>query len=111
MLSTLALLAALTLSPHELLVRQAATAMDVDPDYAACIVRLESEWDPDAVGDQGRARGLWQFHLGSWIHVRRAMGLSVEDRRDNPVEATVTALYAIKHLGLRDWWTADRYCR
>jgi soluble lytic murein transglycosylase-like protein len=111
MLSTLALLAALTLSPHELLVRQAAAAMDVDPDYAACIVARESEFDPAAVGDQGRARGLWQFHLPSWVHVRTAMGASVEDRRDNPVEATVTALYAIKHLNLAHWWTADQFCR
>ena len=110
MLSTLALLAALTLSPHELLVRQVATAMDVDPNYAACVVARESEFDPAAVGDDGRAVGLFQWHIGSWIHVRRAMGLSIEDRRDNPVEATVTALWWIKQ-GYADWWTADRYCR
>ena len=73
-------------------------------------MRRESEFDPTAVGDNGRARGLWQWHEGSWIHVRRTMGASTEDRRDEPLEATVTALWWIKQ-GYGHWWTADRYCR
>lgn len=109
-LSTVALLAALSLSPQEALVRAMAEAMGVDADYAACIVRRESEWDADAVGDQGRARGLWQWHLGSWRHVRAKMGLSIEDRRDDPVASTSAALWWIRQ-GYGHWWTADRYCR
>lgn len=108
--STVALLLALQGSPHEVMVRQLAPAFGVDPERAACIVRLESEWDPGAVGDDGAAVGLWQWHPESWRHVRTAMGASVEDRRADPVESTVTALYAIGRLDLGRWWTADRYC-
>ena len=109
-LPTVALLLALGQSPHEVMVRQLAPAFGVDPERAACIVRLESEWDPGAVGDDGAAVGLWQWHPESWRHVRAAMGASVEDRRADPVESTVTALYAIGRLDLGRWWTADRYC-
>ncbi len=106
---TLALLAALTMDPQEFMVRSMADAMGVSPDYAACIVARESEWNPDAVGDDGAAVGLWQWHLGSWQHVRAKMGLPVEDRRAAPVESTVTALWWIRQ-GYGRWWTADRYC-
>ena len=107
-LPTIALLLSLH-SPHEYLVRELAPAFGVAPDRAACIVMRESGWDPAAVGDDGAAVGLWQWHLRSWRHVRRAMGRSIEDRRADPLESTVTALWWIGQ-GYGDWWTADRHC-
>lgn len=109
MIPTLALLAALSLQPHELMVRQMAGTMGVHPDYAACIVRRESTWDPGAIGDQGRAVGLWQWHLPSWRHVRAHMGLSTEDRRHNPIASTSAALWWIRQ-GHANWWTAASLC-
>lgn len=109
-LSLLALLAALTMTPQERMVRHTAEAMGVDADFAACVVRHESEWDPAAIGDQGRAVGLFQWHRPSWRHVRRAMGLSIEDRRHDARESTVTALWAMNN-GYADWWTATAICR
>jgi hypothetical protein len=114
MIPTLALLMALATgpfatSPHEIAVRHVAGAMGVDADYAACIVQHESAWDPSAVGDQGRALGLWQWHEPSWQHVRAKMGLSTEDRRTDPVASTSAALYWIRR-GHADWWTASRKC-
>ena len=110
MIPTIALLLALQRSPQEMMVRRMALAFGVEPERAACIVRLESEWDPAAIGDDGAAVGLWQWHMASWRHVRRQMGLSTEDRRMDPVESTATALFAIGRLGLGRWWTADRQC-
>ena len=108
-LPTIALLAALTMSPQKFMVRTMAETMGVNPDYAACIVERESAWDPAALGDRGRAVGLWQWHLGSWRHVRRAMGLSIEDRRHEPVASTAAALWWIRQ-GHDDWWTAAKLC-
>ena len=108
-LPTIALLAALTMSPHEVMVRHVAAAMGVSPDYAACIVERESGWDWEVEGDHGLAAGGWQWHLGSWQHVRRAMGLSIEDRRHDPVASTAAALWWIRE-GHGDWWTAAKLC-
>jgi hypothetical protein len=98
--------------PQEFMVRQMAGAMGVNPDYAACIVERESAWDAQAVGDthlREPSVGLWQWRLESWRHVRARMGRSTEDRRHEPVEATVTALWWIKR-GYGHWWSAARYC-
>lgn len=111
-LPTLALLAALTMSPHEFMVRQVATAMGVDPDYAACIVARESEWDASAVGDLHLGEpsvGLWQWRIESWRHVRARMGLSIEDRRHDPVASTAAAIWWIRQ-GYADWWSASNAC-
>jgi len=110
MISTVALLVALAMHPQEFMVRTMAEAMGVSPDYAACIVELESGWDWEVEGDYGLAVGGWQWHLGSWRHVRRAMGLSIEDRRHDPIASTSAALWWIRE-GHGDWWTADRLCR
>ena len=102
--------AAVTITPEELLIRYMAGAMGVNPDYVACIVGHESRYDVMAVGDDGMAIGLWQWHIGSWEYVRGKMGLPLEDRRADPVESTITAIYAIDRLGLARWWTASSLC-
>ena len=102
--------AAVTITPEELLIRHTAGAMGVDADFAVCIAWHESRYDVMAVGDDGMAIGLWQWHLGSWEYVRGKMGLPLEDRRNDPVESTITAIYAIDRLGLAHWWTASSLC-
>ena len=109
-LQTVALLSALSQSPTEAMIEHAARAMDVSPEYAACIAYHESRFDPEAIGDQGRAVGLYQWHYESWAHVRRQMGLSTDDRRDDPVEATVTAMWAWRN-GYRHWWSTAPRCK
>lgn len=82
---------------------------EVDPVYAINIVTLESSWDPNAIGDGGKAVGLWQWHLKSWEYVREKMKLPLDDLRTDPYEATRTALYAIGVLDLERWWsTAEK---
>jgi len=87
------------------MIRLVATSYGVHPGLAVIIARRESSFDPDAVGDNGKAVGLWQWHLKSWSHVRKKMGmLCVDDRRD-PWESTVTAMYAMSVLHLYRWWS------
>jgi len=108
MLSTLALLAALTLSPHELLVRQAATAMDVDPDYAACVVARESEWNPAAVGALGE-EGLFQIlpSTGKWIASQ--WGWKSYDGFD-PITNALMGTWLLAQ-GYDDWFSTARFCQ
>lgn len=87
------------------LIRSLALVYGVDQSVAVTICRLESAFNPLAVGDDGEAVGLWQWHLKSWEHVRKRMGRSLEDDRADPLESTETALYAMGVLGLSRWWS------
>jgi hypothetical protein len=76
---------------------------------AHCIAFKESSYRTDAIGDGGKALGLFQWHKPSWEFMRAKMGESTEDKRDCPEEATKTAMYAISKGYLR-WWTTARFC-
>jgi len=89
------------------MVEEAARHFGQDPIISARVVGLESDWDPQAIGDDGRAVGLWQWHLGSWEFVREHMGEPTTDLRSDPVESTITAMYAWD-MGLARWWTGYR---
>ena len=90
--------------------RSLAPIFDVDPNYASCIVAHESEWNPNAVGDDGQAVGLWQWHLDSWEYVRKRMGKDTTDLRADPFASSMTALFAIGRLDLGSWWTSSQTC-
>lgn len=80
---------------------------EVDPALAIRVVDLECpRWDPEEEGDDGAAVGLWQWHLESWLLVRRHMEAPLQDLRTDPVESTRTAMYAWSVMGLQCWWTA-----
>lgn len=101
MSSTLAIMA---------VIRSLAQLYGVDPALALCICRSESSFNPRAVGDEGRAVGLWQWHLPSWEHVRRSMDLPATDLRADVVESTEAAMYAMSVLGLYHWWSTYPGC-
>lgn len=82
-----------------------AIAYGVDPMLALEICRLESSFRPEAVGDEGKAVGLWQWHLKSWDHVRLKMGIIGDDMRAWPRESTLAAMYAMGELDLYRWWS------
>ena len=46
----------------EQIVRDAAVLHGANAARLAAVVECESKWDPYAVGDRGRSRGLLQFH-------------------------------------------------
>jgi len=87
------------------MIRLVARAYGVHPGLAVIIARRESSFDPDAVGDNGDAVGLWQWHWKSWHYVREKMGLDTFDGRADPWESTVTAMYAMSVLHLYRWWS------
>ena len=107
-LPTVALLLTLQQSPHEFMVRQMATAFGVEPDYAACIVARESEWDTQAVGALGE-EGLFQIlpSTGQWIAER--WGWQGYDGFD-PSTNAMMGLWILRQ-GYDDWLSTARLCR
>jgi len=87
------------------MIRLVAHAYGVCPGLAVIICRRESSFNPTAVGDQGQAVGLWQWHIASWNQVRDSMGLRGLDLRKDPYESTITAMFAMGVLHLYRWWS------
>jgi hypothetical protein len=74
------------------------------------IVRLESAFDPEAVGDHGRALGLWQWHKPSIELVLEDMDWDWDweedgDPRANVYVSTIAACHAIENMDLGRWWS------
>ena len=86
------------------LVKRWADRYGVDRELADCVAFRESSYNPLATGDSGRARGLFQWHLESWHFIRKKMNEPTADLRDDPDEATKTAMYAMAN-GYKGWWT------
>lgn len=107
MLPTLALLAALSMNPHEALVRHTAGAMGVDADYAACIAWHESRFDPRATGALGE-EGLFQIlpSTGEWIAAK--WGWADYDGYDAATNAMMGAW--LLRQGYDDWFSTKGLC-
>lgn len=95
-------------------VAQMATERGVDAGRAVQTVTLESAWDAAAVGDNGLAVGLWQFHgeetsnTWAWMcELTDHAGWSDDANRDDWYMSTIVALDAIA-LGYGDHWTGWR---
>jgi len=86
-----------------------------DPGLVQCIVNAESEWNPHAYrandwGDSA-AVGLVQFHLESWQHLRRKMGLPEDDLREVPEEALAVLAWALAQGDTyTGWWRTCSDC-
>jgi len=87
-----------------------AAERGVDVSRALATVTAESAWDANAVGDEGEAVGLWQFHPGTWSwgaeYVGRPAWAAPSYRRD-PLISTIVALDLIE-AGYGDYWTGWR---
>ena len=107
MLPTLALLAALAMTPEEALIRHTADALGVDANYAACIAWHESRFDPRAVGALGE-EGLFQIlpSTGRWVASR--WGWQRYDGFD-PATNAVMGVWLIRQ-GYDDWFSTKRLC-
>ena len=107
MLPTLALLAALSMSPQEILIRHTAGAMGVDADYAVCIAWHESRFDPRAVGALGE-EGLFQIlpSTGRWVATTWSW-----ERYDgfDPATNALMGVWLIRQ-GYDDWFSTKRLC-
>jgi len=95
------------------MVADMAAARGVDVDRALACVEAESNWDPGAIGDDGNAVGLWQFHgsesVNTWPWACRLTGhpeWADDVMRLDPVASTIVALDMIErdYGGLWSGW-------
>lgn len=95
-----------------------ASVYGVRFDYATEICRLESSFDPNAVGDNGAAIGLYQWHDTSMMYVLRKMKEDGEiqhipkyDARREVNLNIRAAMYAMGELNLDKWWSTSKEAR
>jgi low affinity Fe/Cu permease len=74
-----------------------------------CIIYFESGGRDEAVGDNGAARGVCQYHLGTFLGHRRQMGLSQEDLRTDTESSIQAMLFSVSRGGIGNW-TARTKC-
>ena len=108
-LATILLAAGLVTMPC--VVAQMATERGVDAGRAVQTVTLESAWDAAAVGDNGLALGLWQWHgsesVNTWAWACELTGHGEwgdDANRADAIRSTIVALDMIA-LGYGWLWT------
>lgn len=74
-----------------------------------CIVFNESGGRSEAIGDSGKAVGVAQYHLATFLGHRRQMGLPQEDLRTD-IDASIQAMmFSVSRGGIGNW-TARHKC-
>jgi hypothetical protein len=81
----------------------------VNRKYQECIITCESGGNSEAIGDNGAAVGVAQYHLGTYLADAKRAGLPVQDDRRDP-EKSVKAMAAALSRGEDSKWTASKYC-
>ncbi len=81
----------------------------VDPMLVSCILFNESSYNPEAIGDSGKAKGIAQFHLNTFKTFRKLMGMSQKDLRLNPEESIRTLCWALS-TGRGYHWSVYEGC-
>lgn len=67
----------------------------------AILAEIESGNNPTAIGDGGRARGLYQMHRQAWDDVtkqRAALHCSTRSWEDGAHSRAISSSYAVEHL-------------
>lgn len=89
-----------------------ADIYDVNGETLGCIVEWESQWNPNAIGDNGKAVGLWQWHEESIKTAFRDMGIRWNwadgDPRLNVWASTLAACHSLSRGW--DWWATQKDC-
>jgi len=92
------------------MVRMLAVEQGVDVERALETVRLESQWDPSAVGDEGQAVGLWQWWPDTWRWACELCGYGEWSDPVNRLDPVKASIVAVDMIG-RGWgrlWTGWR---
>lgn len=85
---------------------QTALAYKVDPILMLEIARCESDFNPLALGDQGRAWSYFQFWRGTFENFKNEAGASYL-RYENPDDGIELAVWAVAN-GHASSWTCYR---
>ena len=68
-----------------------------------CIVFNESGGRDEAVGDSGKAKGVAQYHLATFLGHRKQMGLPQIDLREDTNASLEAMMFSISNGGIGNW--------
>lgn len=95
--------------PHAnaLIIREAAAEFGADPEVMLRRARCESydRLDHNAIGDGGRAIGVFQWHAESFLFIARLSGLGYDLRQYGDVTAQSRLAAWAEANGWGHWWT------
>jgi hypothetical protein len=86
-----------------LIVKHASAYGVKDVRLMQCIVFNESGGRDEAVGDSGKAIGVAQYHLATFLGHRRQMGLPQVDLRKNTNASIEAMMFSISRGGIGNW--------
>lgn len=103
-----------SLSYMNAVVEVCADIYSVDAEKCRCIINRESEWNPNARGDEGTSVGLWQWKEESIRDAFDEMEVCWDwtqngDPRLNVWASTLAACYTLNQ-GRGHWWSTYEEC-
>jgi hypothetical protein len=91
--------------PIPQIVEHFAKEYKTSPTLLVKVMNCESSGRQSAVGDSGKARGIFQFHKPTWDRFTDLMGETLD--RENAVDQAKVASWAFAH-GYQSHWTCYR---
>ena len=82
---------------------------NVNEKLVTCIIAKESTFNPEAIGDHGKAVGYAQFWAETWKRMRKQMGLETTDLRTDKAEAIKTLCFGLS-TGRGHEWSTYKKC-
>jgi hypothetical protein len=77
--------------------------------FIDCIIQRESGWNPEAVGDKGLARGIFQFHRATFDRFSKKFGLELDYYKPND-QLLLFERMLDENFNLIGHWTTAESC-
>lgn len=81
----------------------------INNDYISCLAKCESNFNPDAIGDNGKANGILQFWQSTYNHFCVNEYGFLESDYKNP-EVQIQCCDKMLSAGLKNHWTCSKVC-
>ncbi len=81
----------------------------VDSTFMISLARCESNFQPEVVGDTGKALGIYQGWAKSWAHYNKIYKTNLD--RTSWIDQTKMSIQVVRDYGSDDWQNCTRYIR
>ncbi len=81
----------------------------VDPVFMVRLARCESNLNPEAVGDKGKAYGLYQWWQKSWIYYNKIYKTNLD--RESWIDQVKLSTWVIRDYGTDDWINCSKFIK
>lgn len=84
--------------------------LDLDP-LIKCLIKHESNGNPNAIGDNGKAFGVLQFHLPTFEYFKHRYGLDYLQYEDPQDQILLANLIIGEDFNNVKHWTTYKFCK